>query len=264
MEPASRQLKITVLGSGTSVGVPMIGCQCAVCHSNDPRDRRLRPSIYIRHGDRGILIDTTPDFRQQALSFGVDRVDAVLYTHAHADHILGLDDVRPFNYHQSGSIPIFGTADTLEIIQRVFAYIFDDAKSESSRPSIVTYTIDTTPIKLFGLTFQPIPLCHGKGRTLGFRFGPAAYLTDHSVIPEESKEMLHGLDVLFLDALRHKPHPTHTTVEAALAHVDELKPRQAYFTHICHDLPHAETERTFPPGVGLAYDGLEIVLESPR
>ncbi len=249
---------ITVLGSGTSVGVPTIGCRCEVCSSSDPRDQRLRPSIFVKIGDRGVLIDTTPDFRQQALRAKIERVDAILFTHSHADHIMGLDDVRPFNFKQGGVIPIYGSVETLDNIRRCFHYIFDNHKSESSRPRLTIHTFDTEPFELFGLEFTPIRLCHGKGTVYGFRFGSAAYLTDHSDIPEESMDLLSGLDVLFLDALRHRPHPTHSTVERSLQSVEKLAPRRAYFTHICHDLGHAPTERLLPDHVRLAYDGLEI------
>lgn len=253
---------IKVLGSGTSVGVPTIGCRCAVCLSDDPRDNRLRPSILINYGGRSILIDTTPDFRQQALRFNIERVDAILFTHSHADHIMGLDDVRPFNFHQGGIIPIYGSAQTLADIQRAFRYIFDPRETESSRPRLTTCEFDSAPISLFGLEFIPVRLDHGKGTVYGFRFGRAAYLTDHSDIPPESMEKLAGLDVLFLDALRHRPHPTHSTVARSIESVSRLKPRDAYFTHICHDLPHAQTEEALPPNIHLAYDGLELQVRS--
>lgn len=256
---------ITVLGSGTSVGVPTIGCHCAVCSSADPRDQRLRPSIYIRYDGHGILIDTTPDFRQQALRARIERVDAILFTHSHADHIMGLDDVRPFNFRQGGEIPIYGSQETMDNIQRCFRYIFDPRFAESAVPRLTVHNFDGAPIKLFGLDFTPIRLCHGKGTVHGFRFGEAAYLTDHSDIPDESMEQLAGLDVLFLDALRHKPHPTHSTVERSLQSVEKLAPRRAYFTHICHDLAHARTEEALPANVHLAYDGLEITVgEVPK
>ena len=263
---AAQSLKITVLGSGTSVGVPMIGCHCAVCSSHDPRDKRLRPSIHIRYRDRGdqdrgVLIDTTPDFRYQALRAQTERVDAILFTHSHADHVMGLDDVRPFNFRQGGVIPIHGSQETIGAIRRSFPYIFDEQFTESSRPRLVTHVFDTAPFDLFGMEFQPIRLRHGKGTVYGFRFGRAAYLTDHSDIPEESMELLCGLDVLFLDALRHRPHPTHSTVERSLQSVEKLAPRRAFFTHICHDLGHARTEESLPPHVRLAYDGLEIEVE---
>ncbi len=257
---AAPSFSITVLGSGTSVGVPTIGCRCAVCQSDDPRDKRLRPSVYIKYGEHGVLIDTTPDFRQQALRAGMDRLDAILFTHSHADHIMGLDDVRPFNFKQGGVIPIYGSEETMGSIQQCFHYIFSNRKTESSVPRLAVHTFNGGPIDLFGLEFRPVRLCHGKGTVYGFRFGGAAYLTDHSDIPEESMDLLRGLDVLFLDALRHRPHPTHSTVERSLESVERLAPRRAFFTHICHDLPHAKTEEQLPSHVRLAYDGLEIEL----
>jgi len=172
--------------------------------------------------------------------------------------VMGLDDVRPFNYRQGGVIPIWGSAETLDNIRRSFHYIFDAKDSESSRPRLAPNVFDSAPIDLFGLDFMPIPLRHGKGTVYGFRFGRAAYLTDHSDIPDASMQMLCGLDVLFLDALRYKPHPTHSTVERSLETVAKLMPRRAFFTHICHDLAHARAEEKLPPNVRLAYDGLEI------
>jgi phosphoribosyl 1,2-cyclic phosphate phosphodiesterase len=257
-------LRITVLGSGTSSGVPTIGCGCATCASTDPRDKRLRPSVLVEYAGKNVLIDTTPDFRAQALRAGIGRVDAILYTHAHADHILGLDDVRPLNYHQKMSIPAYGTEATLDIVRRIFRYAFDPEPSQSSAPRVDLYTITEEPFDLFGLRVIPIRLMHGKGVTLGFRFGDAAYLTDHSDIPEGSKPLLQDLDVLFLDALRHRPHPTHSTVAQSLESAKQLAPRRAFFTHICHDLPHAETEATFPPNVRLAYDGLQLEVPLPQ
>lgn len=260
MSLTEEPLRITVLGSGTSVGVPTVGCHCDVCRSEDPRDKRLRPSVLVRYSGKSVLIDTTPDFRYQALRAGIERLDAVLFTHAHADHIMGLDDVRPFNFRQKGSIPIFGCEETIIAIQRCFAYIFSDDEKESSVPSLALHALDGAPFELFGLEFTPIPLMHGRSRIYGFRFGAAAYLTDHSEIPEESFEKLKNLDVLFLDALRYRPHPTHSTVERSLGYVERLAPARAYFTHICHDLPHASTESKLPPHVRLAYDGLEITV----
>ena len=252
--------KITVLGSGTSVGIPTVGCHCAVCRSSDPRDVRLRPSILVTYGDKQVLIDTTPDFRAQALRIGLDRLDAVLFTHAHADHIMGLDDVRPFNFRQRERIPIYASAETMASIQRCFSYIFDGVRKESNIPQLEPRLIDGAPFELFGMDFQPVPILHGSQLIYGFRFGRAAYLTDHSDIPESSLEQLRGLDVLFLDALRYKPHPTHSTVDRSLKTVERVAPRRAFFTHISHDLGHERAESMLPPHVRLAYDGLELTV----
>lgn len=249
---------ILVLGSGTSIGVPMIGCRCKVCTSTDPRDKRLRPSVLLRLGDKRVLIDTSPDFRYQALRFGIDHIDAILYTHSHADHILGLDDVRPFNFLQKGEIPIYASSEAWEVIERTFRYVFDTSPSESSRPRLAPHLFETNPICVAGIAFQPIRAAHGKGTVHGFRFGDCAYLTDHSEIPSESLDKLTSLDVLFLDALRHNPHPTHSTVQESLRTVQALQPKRAYFTHISHDLLHASVESWLPPNVHMAYDGLEI------
>jgi riboflavin kinase/FMN adenylyltransferase len=263
MNTSIPRVHITVLGSGTSAGVPTIGCSCSVCTSSDPRDTRLRPSILIRYdepgfGERAVLIDTTPDFRAQALRTPITRIDAILYTHSHADHILGLDDVRPFNYRQKQAIPLYGAAATLQAIQRVFGYAFEESPQNTMVPRLNVNPLSGEPFCLFGLEFTPVTVMHGNAAILGYRFGNAAYLTDHSEIPEASKAKLLGLDVLFLDALRHRPHPTHSTVAASLKTVEELKPRRTFFTHICHDLAHAETDAALPRHVRLAFDGLEI------
>ncbi len=256
------ELSITVLGSGTSVGVPTVGCECKVCRSVDPRDKRLRPSVLISYAGHNILVDTTPDFRYQALRANIGRIDAVLYTHSHADHIMGLDDLRPFNFMQRELIPIYAARPHLDYLKCCFPYIFDESPSESSRPRIVVNEFsEESSIDLFGLTFRPLRLAHGKGVSYGFRFGPAAYLTDHSDIPQESLDQLHGLDVLFLDALRHNPHPTHSTVTQSLRSVELLQPKRAFFTHISHDLGHERTEEQFPQHVRLAYDTMRVTVE---
>jgi phosphoribosyl 1,2-cyclic phosphate phosphodiesterase len=254
-------LLITVLGSGTSVGVPTLGCQCSVCTSQDPRDNRLRPSVLIRYRGQTMLVDTTPDFRQQALRARIDRIDAILFTHWHADHIMGLDDVRPFNFRQKGSIPIYGSERTLDAIRNCFQYAFAENPTQNSIPRLETRTLNGEPFDLLGLRVQPVRLLHGKDEIFGFRVGNAAYLTDHNEIPPDSLPLLRDLDVLFLDALRHKPHPTHSTVERSLKYVEALQPKRAFFTHLCHDLSHAGTERMLPPHVRLAYDGLEISVD---
>jgi phosphoribosyl 1,2-cyclic phosphate phosphodiesterase len=253
-------IQLTVLGSGTSMGVPTLGCHCAVCESADPMDKRTRPSILLQHAGRNVVIDTTPDFRAQAMREHIDRLDAVLYTHAHADHILGLDDIRPFNLKQKGLIPIYGSAETFETIRRQFAYIFDDAPTESSLPGVDLHTIDG-PFEVAGMHFVPIPARHGPQPVLGFRFGKAAYLTDFSGVPDSSKALLRGLDDFILDALRYVPHPMHSNVEQSLALVEELKPKRAWFTHICHDLSHAKANASLPANVRLAYDGLKFEVQ---
>jgi riboflavin kinase/FMN adenylyltransferase len=254
-------IKVTVLGSGTSMGVPSLGCHCRVCASTDPHDNRLRPSLLLSRGRQNVVIDTTPDFRQQALRVGLDRLDAILLTHGHADHILGFDDIRPFNIRQKAALPVYGTQETFDIIRRAFAYVFDDRPTLSTIPS-VTLNVVKAPFELMGVPFVPIPLLHGDLEVLGFRFGRAAYLTDFSELPDSSFALLEGLDELIVDALRDIPHPMHQTVEQALALIDRLKPKRAWFTHIAHDLAHAETnERLRKLGlhhVALAYDGLEL------
>jgi phosphoribosyl 1,2-cyclic phosphate phosphodiesterase len=255
-------LRITVLGSGTSSGVPTIGCSCAVCLSTDARDKRLRPSILISTAAGNIVIDTTPDFRAQVLRAKPKTLDAIVYTHDHADHILGLDDVRPFNYHQGSTIPIYAFPPVLSSIRRVFEYIFRDHDARTMVPKIEVHELDGKSFKLLGLRFDPIPVIHGRETIHGFRFGNAAYLTDHSEVPEASQQMLRGLDVLFLDALRRKPHPTHSTLDSSIALARRIGAKQTYFTHMCHDLPHAETEAGLPEGIHLAWDGLELEVET--
>jgi phosphoribosyl 1,2-cyclic phosphate phosphodiesterase len=250
-------LKITVLGSGTSVGVPAIGCHCDVCTSTDPRDNRLRPSVLVSYEDRNILIDTTPDLRTQALRAKLERLDAVVFTHAHADHIMGLDDIRPFNFRQRGRIPLYAAPETMAALERSFPYVFDGMLKDTNIPQVEPRPIDG-PFDLFGREWIPVPVLHGRQTIYGFRFGAAAYLTDHSEIPEPSIELLRSLDVLFLDALRYKPHPTHSTVDRSIQTVEELKPQRAFFTHLCHDLMHGRAESLLPAHIRLAYDGLEI------
>jgi phosphoribosyl 1,2-cyclic phosphate phosphodiesterase len=255
-----RSLHLTVLGSGTSMGVPTLGCHCAVCESADPLDKRTRPSVLLSYEGRNVVIDTTPDFRFQAMRAHLDRLDAVLYTHGHADHILGLDDIRPYNMRQKGTIPVYGAPDTLATLQRQFAYIFDETPTENLLPSVRLNAI-TGPFELFGLTIVPVPALHGTQPVLGFRFGKSAYLTDFIRVPDQSRKLLYGLDDFILDALRYVPHPMHSNVEQSLNLVAELKPKRAWFTHICHDLSHAATNRKLPAGVQLAYDGLQFEVE---
>jgi phosphoribosyl 1,2-cyclic phosphate phosphodiesterase len=252
---------LTVLGSGTSMGVPTIGCDCAVCSSSDPRDRRTRPSVLIEYGGRNVVIDTTPDFREQAIRENIRALDAVLYTHTHADHLLGIDDLRPLSFkHKPQKLPLYAHPDAAEFIRKMFRYIFDADYKFGGLPQVELKPIAGT-LDLFGARFEPILLIHGDAEIYGFRFGSAAYLTDHNEIPEQSLDRLKGLDVLFLDALRYKPHPTHSTVEHSLKTVERLHPRRAFFTHICHDLPHEETNAALPENVRLSYDGMKLEFE---
>lgn len=252
---------LTVLGSGTSMGVPTIGCDCAVCRSSDARDRRTRPSILVAYSGKTVLIDTTPDFREQAIREHIRHLDAVLYTHAHADHILGLDDLRPLTFHHKpNKLPLYARPQAAEFIRNMFRYIFDADYKFGSLAQVELKTI-TGAIDLFGARFEPVTVIHGETEIDGFRFGSAAYLTDHSEVPETSFAKLQDLDILFLDALRYKPHPTHSTVETSLRIVERLRPKRAFFTHICHDLPHQATNATLPPNVELSYDGMKLEFE---
>jgi phosphoribosyl 1,2-cyclic phosphate phosphodiesterase len=248
---------LTVLGSGTSMGVPTIGCNCRVCTSTDPHDYRTRPSIMVQYDGRCVLIDTTPDFRQQAIREKITRIDAILYTHAHADHILGLDDVRPLSFRSPEKIPLYADDSTAHAMEDIFRYIFDPTYKFGGIARVSMNRINGS-VKLFGAEFEPVKIIHGEAEIHGFRFGSAAYLTDFSDIPQSSLARLQKLDILFLDALRHNPHPTHSTVSNSLRLVNELKPKRAFFTHISHDLPHEETNKTFPANVRLAHDGLKL------
>jgi phosphoribosyl 1,2-cyclic phosphate phosphodiesterase len=254
---------LTVLGSGTSMGVPTIGCDCAVCTSGDPHDRRTRPSIMVQWDGHTVLIDTTPDFREQAIREHIRKIDAVLYTHGHADHILGLDDVRPLSFPRvtgGGKIPLFASENTAKVLRSVFRYIFEANYKYGGLAQVELQPMEG-PVELFGATFQPLAVMHGDVPIEGYRFGGAAYLTDFSSVPEETLTQLEDLDILFLDALRHHPHPTHSTVENSLKIVERLKPKQTYFTHISHDLPHEATNAALPDNVKLSHDGLKLEFE---
>src|SRR5262245_23547619 len=271
-------MRVTLLGTGTSHGVPAIGCDCAVCRSTDPRDRRTRPSLLIDLGEdrphangpsasplasvvRYLLVDTATDLRAQALAYDVRRVDAILFTHSHADHILGLDEVRRFNAIQQAAIGCYGDAATVAALRRVFAYIFDKGpRVGGGVPQLTLFAIGGE-FSIGGVDVLPVPLMHGPSPILGFRVGTFAYLTDCNGIPDASWPLLDGVRTLVLDALRDRPHPTHFSVSQALEVVDRLGPDRTYFTHICHDLPHAATCSRLPDGVELAYDGLVLEIE---
>lgn len=259
--------EIIVLGSGTSMGVPTLGCRCAVCTSADRRNRRTRPSIAVVWNGGGtthtVVIDTGPDFREQALREGIRHVDAVLYTHAHADHILGMDDLRPLSFrHKPGFMPLYADEPTAAILRRVFDYTFSADATYPMRARVELCGLDSTEVaEIDGVRFQRIPLMHGPQEVAGFRFGSAAYLTDMSRIPEESLPLLEGLDVVILDALRPQPHPSHATIAESLGWVDRIGPKRAWFTHMSHEVDHEETEKGFPAEVRLSYDGLRIPFE---
>ena len=252
-------VEVIVLGSGTSHGVPMIGCECAVCRSDDPRDRRTRASIFVRFGSLRILVDTAPELRLQCLANRIDAIDAVLFTHSHADHALGLDDLRRFNWLMKRAIPCYGTAATLADIRRMFTYAFEPAPgSPHSRPQLELHAIDDRPFNVGSQTIVPIPLFHGPMPVMGFRFGPFAYCTDCNVVPESSQERLRDLDVLILDALRKESHPAHFSIDEAVAMAGRLGAKRTYFTHMTHQLGHEATNRELPPGIELSYDGLRF------
>jgi len=215
----------------------------------------------LEYGGKVVLIDTAPDFYAQAVREKISKIDAVFYTHTHADHILGIDDLRPFSYrHKPEKLPLYARPDSAAFLRKMFSYIFDGNYKFGGLPLLELCPIDG-PVDVFGVQFEPVTVIHGETQIYGYRFGSAAYLTDHSEIPESSLDRLHNLDILFLDALRHKPHPTHSTVENSLAIVDRLRPKRAFFTHICHDLGHEATNRTLPGHVRLSYDGMKLEFE---
>jgi len=249
------------------MGVPTLGCTCEVCTSADARNRRTRPSIAVTWSSGGaehlVLIDTGPDFREQALREGIRHVDAVFYTHAHADHILGLDDLRPLSFaHKPDKLPLYTDEQTAQILRRVFEYTFSENATYPTRARVELRPLEgSATAEVHGARFQRVPLLHGDLEVAGFRFGSAAYLTDMSAIPEASLPLLEGLEVMIIDALRPQPHPSHATIPESLRWVERVRPRQAWFTHMSHEVDHEATEREFPANVRLAYDGLRIPFE---
>jgi len=257
---------VTVLGSGTSMGVPTIGCDCAVCRSTNPKDRRLRPSVMVEWDGHRIVIDSGPDFREQAIREGINRLDAVLYTHGHADHILGLDDLRPLTYPRvTGGVrlPLYARPETARIIRSMFKYVFDDDYKYGGIAKVELREV-VEPFDVLDLRVIPVPVMHGETEIFGYRIGRFAYLTDFSTVPDRSIEMLRGVELVFLDALRHEPHPTHSTVANSLKIAARIGAACTYFTHMSHDLAHEASNLALPPGVQFSYDGLraEIDLES--
>ena len=253
-------MKLTFLGTGTSVGVPTLGCDCVTCTSEDPRDKRLRTGLMIEHGDRRLIVDISTDFRQQAMRARIHRLDALLITHCHADHVFGLDDIRPLNFRY-GPLDTYASESTWRSLRRVFYYIFEAKHVGGGLPQITPHTI-AGEFEVCGLRVTPFNVPHGGGEVTGYRFSDgrhaAAFVTDCSLIPEEALEKLRGLDLLILDALRFRPHPTHLHLDQALSYIAQLRPRRALLTHMSHDIKHEETSRHLPPGVELAYDELQI------
>jgi len=250
-------MKLLVLGCGTSTGVPVIGCACGVCASTDPRNKRTRSSVLIEAGGLHILIDTSTDLRFQALSLGIAQIDAVLFTHPHADHIHGIDELRSFNMIQEGSIPCFANAETTARIRAIFHYIFNRERADSITPQLSLKVVNG-PFSVGGVEITPVEAEHGRAAVIGFRIGGLAYMTDCSRIPPESLDKLRGLDLLVLGALRFRPHPTHMNIDEALGVVDELRPGRTVFTHLSHEVEYVRDSARLPEGVEFAYDGMSV------
>ncbi|MFN2974983.1 MBL fold metallo-hydrolase [Terriglobus aquaticus] len=253
--------KLTFLGTGTSMGVPTLGCDCAVCTSADVRNVRTRSSIALEYAGRVVLIDTGPDFRQQMLRSGLRQVDAVLYTHGHADHVLGFDDLRPLTFGRGGPVPVYADDPTADVLERVFEYTFRKVDKYPTSAKVALHRLSAEPgtaVSLFGASFERIPMIHGRNSIGGYRFGQAAYLTDMSDLPEASFDRLHGLDVVVLDALRREPHPSHSHLENSVRIAEKIGARRTFFTHIAHELDHAEVAAELPPHIQPAYDGLQL------
>jgi phosphoribosyl 1,2-cyclic phosphate phosphodiesterase len=251
-------VKVTILGSGTSHGVPMIGCRCAVCTSDQPRNRRDRAAALVEFDGKNVLIDTTPELRHQALAAGMVKVDAVLFTHAHADHVCGFDDLRRFCNLQKKLIPCYGSATTMERLQYMFDYANTDPKATFFEIPVVSFNVVKEPFELFGRRVTPVAIEHGRWGCTGYRIGGFAYCTDARAFPAASLELLRGVETLVLGALRHEPHPTHMTVAQAIEVVAAIGPRRTFLTHLAHDLDYETTNAALPAGVELAYDGLQF------
>ena len=261
------QATLTFLGTGTSMAVPTLGCRCAVC--TDARqpgspNRRTRPSVLLAYNGKHVLIDTGPDFHAQATRENLDRVDAVLYTHGHADHILGMDDLRPFSFGKGADLPLYADPPTAAVLERVFEYTFRKVDRYPTSARVTLHRLSGEPgstTDLFGASFLRIPVTHGRDTITGYRFGAAAYLTDMNDIPEGSLALLEDLDILILDALRHDPHPSHAHVAKSIALVQRIQPRRAFFTHISHDLDHNITNAALPAPIQLAHDGQQLTFD---
>jgi phosphoribosyl 1,2-cyclic phosphate phosphodiesterase len=260
--PSLSRLTVTVLGSGTSQGVPMIGCRCPVCQSTDPRDTRSRSSIYLAAPQGNILVDTTPDLRLQALREGLDHLDAVFFTHPDADHIMGFDDLRRFCEIQDGPLQIYGSEETLAHLERIFFYAFNPKKLVPGYVHVVPHVI-TGPFELCGLAITPLPVPHGAVSTLGFLFTRGgrkllAYLSDCATVPDPVRALIAEVEVLIIDGLRDRAHPTHLTVSGAVEAAQAVKAARTFLTHQTHEKKHVDRQRDLPPGIDVAYDGMKL------
>lgn len=254
-------MKAIFLGTGTSAGIPIIGCSCAVCTSSDPRNRRRRTGLYLEADDRHIVIDTPPDFREQALAYRLPRVDAVCFTHSHADHIFGFDDIRRFNTIQDEIIPAYASADTIKDLQRVFDYISTERVVGFYRPRITFHGV-ADPFDIGTVRVTPVPVEHGHNTILGYRFNAdgrsLGYAPDCSAMSDAAITAFHGVDVMILDALRRRPHRTHLTLENSVALLQRIAAARSYIIHLCHDLDHADTQAQLPESFYVSYDGLTL------
>ncbi len=261
-------MRLTFLGTGTSFGIPQIGCPCAVCHSDDPRDKRGRTAVVVQAGGKTILVDTPPELRVSMVREGIGGVDAVLYTHDHADHTHGIDDLRALSGHQRGTLPIYGPADALERMATKFDYIFRPELRPipgSSRPAVTVTPIEAgTPVAIAGIEVLPLRFSHGPSDVFGYRFGPIAYLTDVKVVPEAERKLLAGLDVLVINALFHRSHPTHLSIPEAVETARAIGAKRTFLTHLTHETAHAALEAELPPEIRPAYDGLVIEAADSR
>ncbi len=253
-------LRVTMLGSGTSTGVPVIACTCAVCTSTNPRNRRSRPGLKLEINGCILLVDTPTDLREQALRFGLPRLDGVLFTHAHADHIFGLDDIRIFNFRQRHAIPCYGSAATLQAIRHIFSYVFERTQAGGGKPQLDLRDV-REPFRLVGREIVPIPVWHGEMEVFGYRLGGFAYVTDCNRIPDESLELLAGVEVLILDALRYRPHSTHFSLQEAVEMAGRIGAKRTIFTHLAHDIDYGNLQMELPPGMELGYDGLAFEVD---
>ncbi|MGZ7040383.1 MAG: MBL fold metallo-hydrolase [Thermoanaerobaculia bacterium] len=254
------RMNVTFLGSGTSTGVPVVGCSCAICTSSDPRNKRLRQSVKIEANGKYFLIDTTPDLRLQLLREPIPRLDFILFTHSHADHVMGLDDIRPFNFRQREPISAYASPHTAKAVRRAFSYIWNDSQIGGGKPQLDLIEV-TEAFDHDGIHIVPIPVLHGDWTILGYRIGSFAYITDTNGIPDESLRLLEGVEVLALDGLRVSPrHPTHFTIPEAIEASKMVGAKETWLIHLTHDIDHAAVEKTLPAGVRLAYDGLRLEL----